>query len=101
MVILQDLIVADFVHGHLDIGPSHFSVQIPGGYAFDMMQYWEGQPLKFVCCERAQEGDATGGKWGRVFWCVALEAVGEEVDEEDEEEEEADEEDLVGADDID
>lgn len=59
-----------------------------------MMQYWEGQPLRFVCCERAQEGDAKGGKCGSVFWCVALEAVGDE-------EEEVDEEDLVGADDID
>lgn len=35
------------------------------------MRYWDGQPVRFVCCERG-----FGGKepFGRVFWCLSIEA---------------------------
>ena len=62
-----------------------------------MLRYWDGQPVQFVCCERANanadgSGDGGGGgegerdgeregqgqgeeknPWGRVFWCVVIE----------------------------
>lgn len=60
------------------------------------MHYWDGQPVRFVCCQRKgsvlNEDGSDGGSeddvdeegdepWGRVFWCVAIELAedGEEV----------------------
>ncbi|KAH8084357.1 hypothetical protein BXZ70DRAFT_570964 [Cristinia sonorae] len=78
----EDIITADFCHGHLDISSQGIAVQVPGGFSFDMMQYWDGKPVRFICCERIQKGESTGGfPWGRVFWCVALEVAQEESGE--------------------
>lgn len=81
------------------------------------MHYWDGQPVRFVCCQRKpsvvlhhEEGDeddeseseSLGGEkrgdyddddgkagepWGRTFWCVAIE-LAEDGDEEGEGDEE-------------
>ena len=73
---MQDLITADFVHGHLDISHESISVQVPGGFSINMMQHWDGKPVRFVCCERIPKGQTHDGMpWGKVFWCVAIEAV--------------------------
>jgi len=52
------------------------------------MHYWDGQPVRFMCCERKRggEGDSEGEEgdadpdvpWGRVLWCVAIELVPDE-----------------------
>lgn len=40
-----------------------------------MMRYWDGQPVRFVCCERKGENEEAEGEepWGRIFWCVVIE----------------------------
>ena len=66
-----------------------------GGLSFDLMRYWDGQPVRFVCCERASGGgkrdangvrlgdaNATGDEdeelpWGKVLWSVCIELVEE------------------------
>jgi hypothetical protein len=51
------------------------------------MHYWDGQPVRFVCCERKRQadGDRLGEgdvesdvPWGRVLWCVAIQLVTDE-----------------------
>jgi len=64
------------------------SLQLPGGISFDLMHYWDGQPVRFMCCERKRggEGDGDGEEadadsdvpWGRVLWCVTIELVPDE-----------------------
>ena len=49
-------------------------LRIPGGISFDMMKYWDGQPVRFVCCERKRTDDLEITPWGRIFWCVSIEA---------------------------
>lgn len=68
---LQDVILTDFCYGFLDFNPT-IALRLPGGLSFDLMRYWDGQPVKFVCCERKKE-EGLGEPWGRVFWCVVIE----------------------------
>jgi hypothetical protein len=53
------------------------------------MHYWDGQPVRFMCCERKREAECEGEAkeesgadsdvpWGRVLWCVAIELVPDE-----------------------
>jgi len=69
----QDLITTDFCYGFLKF-PELYLI-LPAGISFDLKKYWDGQPVRFVCCER-QEGDQEA----RTFWCVVF-----EIDEDDEE----------------
>lgn len=59
----------DFCYGFLTFHPT-LSLNIPGGISFDLLQYWDGQPVRFVCCERKHGSDQP---WGRIFWCVTIE----------------------------
>lgn len=72
----KDVITTDFCYGFLEFSPT-ISLRIPGGISFDLMKYWDGQPVRFVCCERKNpdaEGDSDDGvPWGRIFWCVVIE----------------------------
>ncbi|KAG2008149.1 hypothetical protein CC2G_013610 [Coprinopsis cinerea AmutBmut pab1-1] len=70
-----DVITTDFCYGFINFSPS-LSLQLPGGLSFDLMRYWDGQPVRFVCCERRQPDSAD--PWGRLFWCVSIEMVEEE-----------------------
>lgn len=89
----EDVITTDFCYGFINFAPS-LSLQLPGGLSFDLMRYWDGQPVRFVCCERRKEGAegdaaADGEPWGRIFWCVAIEVVDDgEEDGDDEEDDE-------------
>ncbi|KAG5646743.1 hypothetical protein DXG03_002425 [Asterophora parasitica] len=84
----EDIITTDFCYGFLEFSPS-LALRLPGGISFDLMRYWDGQPVRFVCCERKRasqgdSGDDESEPWGTVFWCVAIEMCSEEDDEEDE-----------------
>ncbi|KAK0458092.1 uncharacterized protein EV420DRAFT_1620875 [Desarmillaria tabescens] len=68
----QDVITADFCYGFLEFNPS-LALRLPGGISFDLMRYWDGQPVRFVCCERNPDRDAEGDPWGRIFWCIVIE----------------------------
>ncbi|TFK56076.1 hypothetical protein OE88DRAFT_1615359, partial [Heliocybe sulcata] len=70
----EDVLTLDFCHGHLEFEP-RLALKLPGGKSVDLTAYWDGQPVRFVCCERGKGGiaDGDGEKWGRVFWCVVIE----------------------------
>ncbi|KAF8155856.1 hypothetical protein B0H34DRAFT_659245 [Crassisporium funariophilum] len=77
----EDILTTDFCYGFINFAPS-LSLQLPGGLSFDLMKYWDGQPVRFVCCERkehgageSKDGKSDGDPWGRIFWCVAIEVA--------------------------
>ncbi|KAF7362151.1 Pentafunctional arom polypeptide [Mycena venus] len=95
----QDLITTDFCYGFLEFAPS-LRLRLPGGLGFDLARYWDGQGVRFVCCERkeslslpdpvhdaenlekCEDGALENDEdpWGRVFWCVSIE-MGEDEEE--------------------
>jgi hypothetical protein len=94
----DDSITTDFCYGFLSFTPSPNSpggdsgtgtgprLDIPGGLSFDLGRYWDGQPVRFVCCERKDKASNLEGDepWGRSFWCVAIEMVDDDSEEEEE-----------------
>ncbi|KAL1739192.1 hypothetical protein HDZ31DRAFT_49775 [Schizophyllum fasciatum] len=81
------VLTCDFAYGFLSFSPT-IALVLPGGLSFDLMRYWDGQPVRFVCCERASGGgarDANGVReptddpaelpWGKVLWSVCIELV--------------------------
>jgi len=84
----HDVLTMDFCYGFLEFSPS-LALRLPGGVSFDLMKYWDGQPVRFVCCERKQkaengarpQGGVSGDPWGRIFWCVQIELVDDEEEE--------------------
>ncbi|KAF8644906.1 hypothetical protein AX16_008189 [Volvariella volvacea WC 439] len=90
----QDVITTDFCYGFLEFNPS-LALKLPGGLTFDLMRYWDRQPVRFVCCQRKhksssstsslsgshQKADGDGGEdvpWSRIFWCISIEIVEED-----------------------
>ncbi|OSC98092.1 DUF1769-domain-containing protein [Trametes coccinea BRFM310] len=69
----EDLITTDFCYDFLEFSHDGISLRLPGGISIDVMKYWDGQPVRFVCCERARKGDRSDKPWGRVLWCVVIE----------------------------
>lgn len=70
-----DVVTTDFCYGFINFAPT-LALQLPGGLSFDLMRYWDGQPVRFVCCERPKDGTRSKeAPWGRMFWCVAIEMV--------------------------
>lgn len=70
----EDVITTDFCYDFLHFSPEGILLRLPGGISIDVMRYWDGQPVRFVCCERAPKGQIVNGSpWGRVFWCVVIE----------------------------
>lgn len=71
----EDIITTDFCYGFLEFSPS-LTLRLPGGISFDLLRYWDGQPVRFMCCERKTSRSMPGSDpWGRSFWCVAIEMV--------------------------
>ncbi|KAG5339755.1 UPF0590 protein [Termitomyces sp. T112] len=72
----EDTLTTDFCYGFLEFTPS-VMLRLPGGLSFDLMRYWDGQPVRFVCCERKsrerERGQDEGVPWGQVFWSVVIE----------------------------
>ncbi|KAG6335512.1 hypothetical protein ID866_3584 [Astraeus odoratus] len=55
----NDLISIDFCYGFLEFNP-RLVLRLPGGITFDLMRYWDMQPVRFMCCERkdsSEDGD--------------------------------------------
>jgi hypothetical protein len=73
------VITTDFCYGFFNFSPP-LSLQLPGGFSVDLMKYWDGQPVRFVCCERKRVVVDGEEPWGRIFWCVAIETVNDEED---------------------
>ncbi|KAJ3907552.1 hypothetical protein F5879DRAFT_941066 [Lentinula edodes] len=72
----EDIITTDFCYGFLEFAPS-LTLRLPGGISFDLLRYWDGQPVRFMCCERKASNVSRSDSepWGRSFWCVAIEMV--------------------------
>ncbi|KAJ3888928.1 hypothetical protein GG344DRAFT_52668 [Lentinula edodes] len=72
----EDIITTDFCYGFLEFAPS-LTLRLPGGISFDLLRYWDGQPVRFMCCERKDSNASRSDSepWGRSFWCVAIEMV--------------------------
>ncbi|KAF9450320.1 DUF1769-domain-containing protein [Macrolepiota fuliginosa MF-IS2] len=71
----SDIITTDFCYGFIEFSPS-LALRLPGGLSFDLMRYWGGQPVRFVCCERKETAEVKeddGAPWGRIFWCISIE----------------------------
>ena len=77
------MITTDFCYGFITFAP-RLALNLPGGLSFDLMHYWDKQPVRFVCCERKYPGEAGEEEgcdpWGRVLWCVAIELVEDDED---------------------
>lgn len=69
----QDMLTTDFCYGFLAF--PQLALTLPGGLAFDLTRYWDGQPVRFVCCLRPKTEDGETVGEARVFWCVAIESV--------------------------
>lgn len=83
------MITTDFCYGYVSFSPTGVALQLPGGFSLDLMRFWDGQPIYFVCCQRASaaESTQTGQPIGRIFWCIAIEVLeGEKSDSEEEDE---------------
>jgi len=68
-----DELTTDFCYGFLTF--PKLTLSLPGGISFDLTKYWDGQPVRFVCCERSADGRGKLNGPGRTFWCVILEVV--------------------------
>ncbi|KAF8310960.1 DUF1769-domain-containing protein [Clavulina sp. PMI_390] len=64
-------IECDFCQGLLSFEHGGLSVSFPMVH-FDLMQYWDGRPVWFVCCERDKE---QGKGPGAMIWCVGFEIM--------------------------
>ena len=73
----SDLITTDFCYGFLSFPEVY--LQLPGGLSIDMMRYWDGQPVRFVCCERSKERNSHGYE-GKSYWLVVIEVVESDFD---------------------
>ena len=70
----QDVVATDFCYDFLQFRHEGVTLRLPGGISIDLMKYWDGQPVRFVCCERLKKGERTAEQpWGRVLWCVVIE----------------------------
>lgn len=75
----DETITTDFCYGFLSF--PEIRLNLPGGISFDLMKYWDGQPVRFVCCERRKDEQSGNGRVkgpGDPFWVVVFEAVFDE-----------------------
>ncbi|KAI0697503.1 hypothetical protein C8T65DRAFT_662100 [Cerioporus squamosus] len=78
----EDLITTDFCYDFLTFSPDGILLKLPGGLSIEMTKYWDGQPVRFVCCERLKKEERTAERaWGRILWCVVIEPVADGDDD--------------------
>ncbi|KAG7094635.1 hypothetical protein E1B28_005459 [Marasmius oreades] len=70
----KDIILIDFCYGFLEFSLT-ISLRLPGRLSFDVMRYWDGQLVRFVCCERKRPGDEGTEPWGTIL-CISRESRG-------------------------
>lgn len=63
----ETVLQMDFCYGYFQF--PELVLAIPGGITFDLKKYWDKQPVRFVCCERAENGKGPG----REFFVVQFE----------------------------
>ncbi|KIP07290.1 hypothetical protein PHLGIDRAFT_89753 [Phlebiopsis gigantea 11061_1 CR5-6] len=68
----NDLITADFCHHYLDFSDDGIVLRLPCGISIDLLRYWDGQPVRFVCAERNKGPSADKQPWGRVLFCIVM-----------------------------
>lgn len=52
----QDLLTTDFCYDFLQFNTKGgIGLRLPGGISVDLLRYWDGQPVRFVCCERGSK----------------------------------------------
>jgi len=72
------IVQTDFCHGYLSFGgdPSdgggkgNLGLSLPKIH-FDLMKYFDGRPLWYVCCEKGKDGKGPGP----MIWCVAFQIL--------------------------
>ena len=75
---MEDLITADFCHGHLSF-PS-LALSLPGGVSFDLAKRWpKDMPVRFVCCRR---NSGVSPLDSVIYWCVVFDVVDDDDDDE-------------------
>jgi len=67
----EDVLTFDCCHGHLSF-PS-MGLYLPGGLSFDLLQYYNGQPFRFILAEKAPGGGSTG----KSYMCIIFECIDE------------------------
>lgn len=89
------MLTTDFCYDFLQFNSNGgIGLKLPGGISIDLLRYWDGQPVRFVCCERATSSGAisqqqpqtqiyaqtgtqgqTKDPWGKILWCVVIESA--------------------------
>ncbi|KDQ13405.1 hypothetical protein BOTBODRAFT_33710 [Botryobasidium botryosum FD-172 SS1] len=64
----SDVLTTDFCYGFISF--PHLYLNLPGGISFDLVRYWDGQPVRFVCCKRSSQGAVPADD--EMFWCVEI-----------------------------
>ncbi|KIK25928.1 hypothetical protein PISMIDRAFT_314313 [Pisolithus microcarpus 441] len=91
----DDIVTIDFCYGFLEFYPD-IILRLPAGITFDLMKYWDKQPIRFVCGTRRRPSE--GGKEegdepiADMFWCVEVVSADDDeaVSEKDGDSEEVD-----------
>ena len=78
------MITTDFCYDYLSFSSTGITLTLPAGMSIDMMRYWDGQPVYFVCASRASDNKRDDDHpLGKIFWCIAIEVLDEDEDRAD------------------
>ncbi|KAL5499194.1 hypothetical protein ACEPAH_1712 [Sanghuangporus vaninii] len=64
----DDVLTTDFCYGFITF--PELALCLPGGISFDLAKYWDGQPVRFVCCARPKPGQSIADT--KMFCAVVL-----------------------------
>lgn len=71
----DDIITIDFCYGFLEFYPD-IILRLPAGITFDLMKYWDKQPIRFVCGTRRRPSEGREEEddepTAEMFWCVEV-----------------------------
>lgn len=68
----------DFCYGFITFPELYLT--LPAGISFDLMRYWDGQPVRFACCRRTTNGAVPEDE--DMFWCVEIRMARSDSDSE-------------------